>query len=373
MDAPRSSIDRKKPLNAAVREPSPGRGLLAFAAVIIIIAGLKVAAEMIVPILFAFLLASMVLPGLRWLQSKKVPFALAILVIVFVIAVGLLSVGGVLAKSVSDFTGQMPEYTAKLTATYKHALAYLDRVGVDVTELDLAASIDQAMDPSAAMGFISKMLNSISGVLSNFMLIVITLVFVLMEAAGFPRKILAAWPNSADGSSRLAEFDAGAKAVQRYLVIKTITSLATGFTIGLWVFVLGLDFPLLWGMLAFLFNYIPNIGSIIAAIPALILALIQLGPGMAIVVALGYLGVNVAVGNFIEPKVMGKNLGLSTLVVFLSLIFWGWLWGPVGMLLSVPLTVIVKIMLEHRVRTRPIAILMGPSPPKEPKPQKKQK
>ncbi|UCE63456.1 MAG: AI-2E family transporter, partial [Nitrospirota bacterium] len=126
----------------------------------------------------------------------------------------------------------------------------------------------------------------------------------------------------------------------------------------LWVWLLGIDFPLIWGLLAFLLNYIPNLGSIIAAIPAVLLGYIQFDPGRALLVALGYVIINIVFGNFVEPRLMGRKLGLSTLVVFLSLVFWGWLWGPVGMLLSVPMTMIVKISLESNPSTQWVGILM---------------
>jgi AI-2 transport protein TqsA len=161
--------------------------------------------------------------------------------------------------------------------------------------------------------------------------------------------------------------------VQRFLGIKTLTSLATGTLIGVWTWAMGLDFPLLWGLIAFLFNYIPSIGSIIAAVPAIAVALLQFGVSRAILVALGFLAVNITIGNLIEPNVMGRRLGLSPLVVVLSLLFWGWVLGPVGMFLSVPLTVIVKIMLENTDDFRWLAVLldsprgMRPAlPPSEP-------
>ena len=145
----------------------------------------------------------------------------------------------------------------------------------------------------------------------------------------------------------------------RYLALKTLFSLATGVVIGIWLAVLGVDFALLWGLLAFLLNFVPNIGSIIAAIPAIFLAFIQLGWGPALLTCLGYIVVNVVFGSILEPKFMGRRLGLSTLVVFLSLVFWGWVLGPVGMVLSVPLTMIVKIAMESNEDTRWIAILLG--------------
>ena len=153
------------------------------------------------------------------------------------------------------------------------------------------------------------------------------------------------------------------ESVNRYLALKTMFSLLTGVVIWIWLAILGVDFSLLWGLVAFLLNFVPNIGSIIAAIPAVLMALIQLGMGSALLTSLGYVVVNVVVGSIIEPKFMGRGLGLSTLVVFLSLVFWGWVLGPVGMVLSVPLTMILKIALESNEDTRWVAILLGSVPP----------
>jgi predicted PurR-regulated permease PerM len=143
------------------------------------------------------------------------------------------------------------------------------------------------------------------------------------------------------------------------MMIKTLTSLATGILIAIWLAIIGVDFPVLWGVVAFALNFVPNIGSIIAAIPAILLALIQLGIFPALHAAIAFLVVNLVIGNAIEPRIMGKGVGLSTLVVFLSLVFWGWVLGPIGMLLSVPLTMIVKIGLENNEGTQKIAVLLS--------------
>ncbi|HSG63786.1 MAG TPA: AI-2E family transporter, partial [Gammaproteobacteria bacterium] len=135
--------------------------------------------------------------------------------------------------------------------------------------------------------------------------------------------------------------------------------LVTGALAGSLCALVGLDFPVLWGLLAFLFNYVPTIGSLIAAIPPIALALVQFGAVQSAVIGIGYLVLNVTIGGLLEPRIMGRGLGLSTLVVFLSLVFWGWVLGPVGMLLSVPLTMTAKIALESGERTAPIAILLG--------------
>lgn len=148
--------------------------------------------------------------------------------------------------------------------------------------------------------------------------------------------------------------------INRYMVLKTLMSLLTGGLIWGWLWYLGLDFAPLWALVAFLFNYVPTIGSIIAAIPAVLLALVQLDVQSALWIAFGYLVVNAVVGAMIEPRFMGQGLGLSTLVVFVSLVFWGWVLGPVGMFLSVPLTMVLKIALDANPQTRPIAIMLGP-------------
>jgi predicted PurR-regulated permease PerM len=149
------------------------------------------------------------------------------------------------------------------------------------------------------------------------------------------------------------------------MVIKTLISLATGVLIGIWLFILGVDFPILWGFLAFLLNYVPNVGSTIAAIPAVLLAFIQLGLGRAVMATAGYMAVNFILDNVIETRLMGQRLGLSTLVVFLSLIFWGSLLGPVGMVLCIPLTMTLKFACENNRDTRWIAVLIGPETPTE--------
>ncbi len=147
--------------------------------------------------------------------------------------------------------------------------------------------------------------------------------------------------------------------VKHYLALKTLLSLGTGFCVTMLLLFLGVDYAILWGIIAFLLNYIPNIGSIIASVPAILLAFVQFGIGKAVIVAIGYLSINILFGPIMEPKIMGRGLGLSTLVVFLSLVFWGWVLGPVGMLLSVVLTMIVKIALESREDTRWLGILLG--------------
>ncbi len=150
-----------------------------------------------------------------------------------------------------------------------------------------------------------------------------------------------------------------ASKIKHYMVLKSLMSLATGFLVWVTLWLFGLDYAVLWGVLAFFLNFVPNIGSLLAAIPAVLLAVVQLGFAQAIWIALAYVTINTVIGSVIETKMMGKGLGLSTLVVFLSLIFWGWLLGPVGMLLSIPLTIMAKIACEGWSSTAWIAVMLG--------------
>ncbi len=334
------------------------RFLLIAASLVVIIAGLRAAAPIALPFALSVIVAILSLPLLIWLQGKRVPAPLAVLLTILAIVVCLGAIVLIVGGSVRSFTQEVPKYTVRLQQMEGEVLAWVQSKGIDVSP-GIAPDI---INPGRVMALVRQMVNSLASVLSNFVLVIITAIFILFEITQFPRKLRLAMGRQ-DGDSET--FTKIILEVQRYLGLKTLVSLATGVLIGVWVAILGVDFPVLWGVIAFLFNYIPNIGSIMAAVPTVLLALVQLGPGTAVFVALGYLVVNVVLGTFVEPYLMGRTLGLSTLVIFLSLIFWGWLWGPVGMLLSVPLTMVVKIMLEHTEDFRWVAVLLGPSPRQE--------
>jgi predicted PurR-regulated permease PerM len=329
------------------------RPLLTAAAVIILFAGLKASGELVVPFLLAIVLSVLANPLVLKFRSWKIPAVVSVLLAVAVFGLALALVGGIVGGSLSQFTSAIPRYEAQLGSSLREIQTYLSQWGLSKEAVDLQSTLN----PAAAMAFVGQLLNGLVGLFSNFVLIALTMIFLLLEAADFRYKLTAAWGHSWASGNGLHE--AAAK-VQRYLALKTLVSLATGFSISLWTNFMGLDFPLLWGLIAFLLNYVPSIGSIIAALPAVLLALVQLGGMSALGVGLGFVVVNMVLGNVVEPRLMGRSLGLSPLVVFLSLLFWGWLWGPAGMLLSVPLTVIAKILLEASDGGRPIAVLLGP-------------
>jgi len=330
--------------------------LLTIAALVVIVAGMREAQEILLPFLIAVFLAVVSSPAVLWLTAKRVPRSLAVvLVVAAMVGVGT-GIAALVGTSVNSFSRNIPTYKTRLQEETSALIAWLEGMGVD---LSLNVLLEY-VDPGAAMGLASNVLTGLGGVFTNAFLILLTVVFILLEVSSFRGKLRVAM---GDPQLILPQFTKFTDSVKSYLAIKTVVSLVLGVLVTLWVWLMGVDFPLLWGFLAFLLNYIPNIGSIIAAVPAVLLAFIQFGFGTAMIVTVGYLVLNLILGNVIEPRFMGEGLGLSTLVVFLSLIFWGWLWGTVGMLLSVPLTMTVKIALESKKQTTWMAVLLGPPVP----------
>jgi AI-2 transport protein TqsA len=326
--------------------------LLGCAAFVVVVAGMKAATVLVVPFLLAVFLAIICAPPLFWMQNKGIPSILAILILMFCAIGAQVVLVTLVSSSIADFSNNLSFYQERLMALIQEGLGFLSRYGIHVE----ADKLTRIFDPGHILKLSANILNSLGGVLTNTFFVFLTFIFILSEAAGFPNKLRAL---SGDIDVDLTRYSEISDGVNRYLGIKTLTSLATGLTITLWLWVQGVDYPVMWGVFAFLFNYIPNIGSIIAAVPAVLLALVQLGPGAAAFVGLGFLLVNTVVGSVIEPKIMGQGIGLSALVVFLSLAFWGWVLGPVGMLLSVPLTMAAKIALGGRASTQWLSVLLG--------------
>jgi len=252
---------------------------------------------------------------------------------------------------VGDFSAAIQRYQARLTQEIEPIIQWIQGFGFQLDNEMLLKSID----PGASMRLVAKMLSGLGSILTNSFLILLTVIFILFEASSFQQKVRIAF---GDPKGTLSQAKKITDAVNNYLAIKTLVSLGTGVVVAIWVWALGIDFPVIWGLLAFLLNFIPNLGSIISAVPPMLLGYIQFGIGRALLVGAGYGVVNLLFGNIVEPKFMGRKLGLSTLVVFLSLVFWGWVWGPVGILLSVPMTMVVKIALESRPSTHWISILL---------------
>lgn len=323
------------------------------AAFVVVVAGVREARELLVPFLLSAFIAIIAAPPLFYLKHKRIPTGIALALVIGLVVIAALMLGVLVGNSIDDFSAQLPFYQERLNAITAGLLSWLAETGIEIPK----QTASNLLDPSKAMKMAAVGLSSLGGLLTNTFLILLTVIFILLEAASFPTKLEAILQNPDSGLSR---FQAFLDNINSYMAIKTATSLLTGLLVGLWLWVVGLDYPVLWGMLAFLLNFVPSIGSILASIPALLLALVQLGITGTLWSLLGYVLINVIIGNIVEPRFMGRGLGLSTLVVFISLVFWGWILGPVGMFLSVPLTMMIKISLDSSEETRWIAILLGP-------------
>ncbi|MCV2883850.1 AI-2E family transporter [Aestuariibacter sp. AA17] len=322
------------------------------AGIVIVMAGIKAASAIVVPFLLSVFIAMATNPLINWAYRYRVPRWLSVIFVIFMIVVFGMMLAGLVGNSMNEFSENLPEYRQKLGDEFVWLASHLEAFNIHINREFLVSHFD----PGMAMSMVTNLLSGFGNVLANFLLILLTVVFMLFEADSIPKKIHIALD---DPSMKMQQVDKFLTSVKNYLAIKMLVSLATGVLIGIWLYVLNVDHFLLWAVVAFLFNFIPNIGSFIAAIPAVLLALVQLGPAVAGLTAIGYVVTNTVMGNMVEPRYMGKGLGLSTLVVFLSLIFWGWLLGTVGMLLSVPLTMIVKIALESNQDTKWMALLLA--------------
>lgn len=333
------------------------RAIMVSAALVIVIAGMKYAAPLLVPFLLSVFIAVISFPLMSFLQQKGLPKGLSLtLVMLLVIFIGI-SLAFLVGSSISDFSRTLPGYQQSITAEWNEMIRWLHEHGISVAD-----SIKEVANPAAALGLVSSILKGFGSVLTNSFLIILTVVFILIEAAGFTQKFISL--NNTGSESLQSDGKMFSQVfvdkLRSYMSMKTIISMATGILIALAMWLIGVDYPVLWGVLAFMLNFVPNIGSIIAAVPAVMLALVQLGFTSALLVAAVFVAVNVMIGSIIEPKYMGKGLGLSTLVVFVSLVFWGWVLGPVGMLLSVPLTITVKLALDSKPETQWLGHLLGP-------------
>ncbi|MEM7252410.1 MAG: AI-2E family transporter [Pseudomonadota bacterium] len=336
--------------------PSPAiNTLLALAAFIVVVGGMKLAQPIIVPFLLAIFVSIVSAPPLFWLEDRGMPRWLAMVLVIAGIVVFAVALTALVGSSINDFTRDVPLYRERINTQFGGLVEWVRGLGLDLplTQQEILAYVN----PSRILQLAGDIFNGFGGVLTNAFLIFLTAVFILFEASSFPVKLRAILADPEHGLGQWRQFSEN---LLRYLAIKSMASLGTGAFITVTLWLIGVDYPILWGMLAFLLNYVPNIGSIIAAVPAVILALIQIGPVAALWTVGAYFVVNIVFGNIIEPRFMGRGLGLSTLVVFLSLVFWGWILGPVGMFLSVPLTMTAKIALDSHEDTRWIAILLGP-------------
>lgn len=332
------------------------RILLTLASFTIVSAGIHSAKEILTPLLLAAFLATICAPTLGWLIRRLGSRPLALLIVILGMAVVCAAVAAMIGRPIHDLHQNLDDYKQPLQQKVNALAAQLTSMGIDIPD-DIQ---DTSLNTDEAVEHLRKLLGGLIGLFGKGMFVLFYFVFILLEASGFPDKLAAMPGDTAERKKRLNKV---LVETRQYVAIKTVTSLATGVAIGLSLLLLEIPHAPLWGLLAFLFNYIPNIGSIIAAAPPIVLAFIT-GDGSTVIwVMIVFVSVNLIVGNFIEPRMMGQGLGLSTLVILLSLVFWGFVLGPVGMLLSVPLTMVAKIALSASDDTHWLAILLSDKAP----------
>jgi AI-2 transport protein TqsA len=304
-------------------------------------------------LLFTIFLAVISTPPVLWLERKRVPYTVAVFLVAAGMAIVLMVIGVLVGASLNRFYTDLPSYQALLQNRVSSLQAFLAANGITITDSFLIRQIDQETVKRLTAG----VLGGLGSALFELVIMLVTVTFILLEASSFPVKLRAIL---GDPQKDLHLFMKFVYDIQHYMNIKTAISLLEGVLVGVWLFSLGVDFPILWGFLVFLLRYVPNVGAIIAAVPAVLLTFIEFGIGRAALVAIVYLTVEFILGNVLEPMLMGRKLGLSTLVVIVSLMFWGSLLGICGVVLCIPLTMTLKFICENSNNAQWIAVLLGP-------------
>lgn len=326
----------------------PGAGwLIVAAAFVVICAGIKAAAAIIAPTVLGAYIAIVDVPMMRVLLRRRVPLGLAVLLVLFADLVVVLGLLAVVVASSAELSERLPYYFRLLTEGEERFSTWLGKFGVEGS-----ASL---FDPTAAIGLVASAAGALAGMLWQIAIALIVAAFLLLRFGGALQG-----GGSVSHLLRSPRAASTLREVNRYIAVKTGTSMLTGVLIGLWIYAFQGELPVLFGGLAFLLNYIPNLGSFVAAVPAVALSLLSGGMQQAAFLTLGYVLVNLIVGNILEPRVMGRALGLWPLVVLLSVVFWGWLLGVTGAVLSALLTLLLKVLLLAVQDLRPLGLVLGP-------------
>jgi predicted PurR-regulated permease PerM len=328
--------------------------LIAVPSVVITLTGIKAAASIIVPLLLAFILATIAGSFLLYMQGRGLPRWLSMLVVLLAVILLLIGMGVFVSSAALEFSNRIPYYETQFLEIVNRMLDTLSEYGVALEKSELL----HPWSPMIVMGYLGGFVQSLQLVLAESFMILILVIFLLFNQELFFWKMHALF----DERHSRQLFGMFSQQVNRYVLIKSTISALTGASVAAGLYLMGIEHALLWGVMAFMFNFVPNIGSIIAALPPMLIALADHGIAMSLWVGLFFLLINVVFGVMVEPRITGKGLGLSSVVVLLSLIFWGWILGPVGMLLSIPLTIMAKVACDLNPQTQWISILLGDNP-----------
>lgn len=336
------------------------RTVLFIAGLVIILAGVKAASALIVQVLLAAAIAIISWPLVALTKKiPRLPNAVGMLFVLTLIVGALIGIGFAVYASARGFVNDSGDYARRINDRYGILFQdFNERFGhllpFEAEGFDLS-QFEQFLNPGMIFSNLSKIINELSGTISTSVLVLVILSFILLEVSVLPRKLEAM---DASASSR-GRFDDIIAKIQTYILVKTGLSIGTAAMTGVATTLVGVPYPGIWMLLTFVLNFVPVFGSLIASIPPVILALIFGGLPGAIAVASTYMAANFIMDNVLEPRLMGYTLGLSPLIVFLALLFWGWLLGPIGMILSTPLTMSLKIMLDDSPQFHWASVLLG--------------
>ncbi len=330
--------------------------LLAPVTLILCAAALKLSAEVTMPLAFAYFLAVLVQPMKAWLRRALPPWLrwLAVpLTMLTVVAMVTLAIS-LLSMSLAPVIARGPDYAQRFEGWLEGALGWARAHGIQLPQAgELGGSSLGALAQGLPTG-----LNLLGGLTGIAVLIFFFALLMLVEASAWERKAETAFGHSEE--TRAAVADIGHK-VRSYLLVRSFSGLLSGTLVATWLWLIGVDFVLLWGLMFWLLNYAPTVGSIIAGVLAVLVAFLQLGPLWALIAAGGIIAIDQAIGNVLDPRLQGRVLDISPLVVLLSVVFWGWIWGAAGMILAVPMTATLITLCELVPALQPAAILMSGS------------
>lgn len=323
--------------------------IIVLAALCIILASVKVSSSIVMPFLLALFLSIVFSPIVKIGKEKyKLPIPITVILIISIIVLGLVGLGTMVSNSITEFTNYLPQYQTSFNSKIVYIQQFLAKFNIEVSRSTLSE-----ISPNTLFSYVGTFLQSFAGVMSKAFLILLIVFFMLLEAPYIKDKLTVIMGEK--GSDNVGQV---LKSISTYLGVKTFTSFLTGafsYVLLIWMDV---QFALLWSLIIFLLNYIPTIGSIIAAGLVIIQTLLLNEMNVIIIVAVGLTLINAIIGSMMEPKMLGDKVGIPPVVVFLSLLFWNWILGPVGMLLSIPLTIALKVALEHNEETKPYALFL---------------
>jgi AI-2 transport protein TqsA len=346
--------DIAETLAFTLRQPSFLRVMLMLAATVVVLVGIHLGAPILNPIFFAVVLTLLFSPVYSWLKRRGLPAPVALLVMLVMLTVLFLGLIFILGVSISRFSERVGFYTAELNGQLDDLDALIERLGLANVDLQ------EVVKPSALADAIGVVLSGIAGFLSDLFLILMIMLFLLGEGPAMMNRLRA---SAGEGHPQVQRLTTVGQSVVRQFGLRAIVNLVTGAGVTVLMFLLGVDFPLLWGVLTFFLSFVPYIGLVLAVAPAVVLALAEFGVSRAVIVIAGVVVINVLAENVLSPMMMGRGLNLSPTVVFLSFIIWAWLLGGPGAFLALPITLFVAVMFDTFPETRWLASIIGVSSP----------